>query len=447
MSRSYDPDIPMSGEYLPLLGGSERFLVQTAARWLLSNFTQELESAVRGTPFSKALLCAIAYREGGIYWLPFTEKYAPEEVLGLCVFDASGDYPGTENERSAFPHNTDAFIEQFGNEFANILIAQANQSRAARGYKPQKWVYKGYGIFQYDLQFVFEDESFFRNKLWYDFSECTGRAIRELSNKYSKYRNIRDTVRAYNGSGPRAEQYAVDVMRILPYCAEVTKDGLNFSPSFSPELVTNHNNYSAAFLDPGAPSAEEEDEILDIDNARILANLGAIRFEESDLYPLNFAADGSAAIPQMQINIATLKDFLRSCQDSIPRVTYRLGAKINSRKAVPGRDFSAVDCSGFVREAILRSTASNITFPDGSVVQHDWIRAHNFKRQDQSSGAATDGRVRIAFLRPQDSPKKIGHVSLIHNGWTLESHGGVGPDSRRWTGRDWQERSYVYAIA
>ena len=37
-------------------------------------------------------------------------------------------------------------------------------------------------------------------------------------------------------------------------------------------------------------------------------------------------------------------------------------------------------------------------------------------------------------------------VVLIHNAQTLESHGGVGPDSRPWTGAGWQAKAMVYQI-
>jgi hypothetical protein len=84
------------------------------------------------------------------FWLNFIDKKSVADVLARCVLDASGDYPGTE--RSAFPKNTHAFTAKYGDAFANMLIAEANATRKWRGFGPAAWVYKGYGLFQFDLQ-------------------------------------------------------------------------------------------------------------------------------------------------------------------------------------------------------------------------------------------------------------------------------------------------------
>jgi hypothetical protein len=85
---------------------------------------------------------------------------------------------------------------------------------------------------------------------------------------------------------------------------------------------------------------------------------------------------------------------------------------------VPGRDFTKIDCSGFVRAAIRESTSPTVAFPDGSVIQHDWIKARGYEPSND----------------------------LIYNAKTLESHGGVGPDSHPWTGAGWQANASVYVL-
>jgi hypothetical protein len=94
----------------------------------------------------------------------------------------------------------------------------------------------------------------------------------------------------------------------------------------------------------------------------------------------------------------------------------------------------------------MRATEPAVPFPDGSVVQHEWVSGHGFKKCDVEAGKLFDNKARIAFLAPQDSPSEIGHVTLIYNGWTLESHRGVGPDSRPWTGNDWQARAHLFEL-
>ena len=57
--------------------------------------------------------------------------------------------------------------------------------------------------------------------------------------------------------------------------------------------------------------------------------------------------------------------------------------------AVPGVDFKKIDCSGFVREAIRLATNPSAPFPDGSVVQHDWVRNKKFQPVTIADGGST----------------------------------------------------------
>lgn len=199
--------------------------------------------------------------------------------------------------------------------------------------------------------------------------------------------------------------------------------------------------------DPAAPAAGEVSEAADLDTARTLANVGtgaaAAELEaEAEAAP----ALETAAIPTLPIDIARVKAFLGACTGSSPRVKYGLGAKVPFFNAVPGKDFKKVDCSGFVREAIRRATTPRAAFPDGSVVQHEHVRARGYRKSNVEAAFKKDGAIRIAFLRPQDSPTKIGHVVLIHNAVTYESHGGTGPNSRPWDGQKWQKKAFVYRL-
>ena len=152
------------------------------------------------------------------------------------------------------------------------------------------------------------------------------------------------------------------------------------------------------------------------------------------------------ATPQLEVDITTAQSFLNSCMTSSPRVKYGLGKKISPHGAVPGTDFKKVDCSGFVRETIWRSTTPHFNFPDGSVVQHEFIRNKGYVRVTRTDASLQDGKIRIAFYRPQDSPSHVGHVALVHNAKTLESHGSVGPNSRAWTNTGWQAKAFVYIL-
>jgi hypothetical protein len=197
--------------------------------------------------------------------------------------------------------------------------------------------------------------------------------------------------------------------------------------------------------DPAKPVAEDGTETADFETARLLANLGSGPVEQP-APPAGPPALAPAAPPTLQVDLARVQKFLRDCETSNPRVKYGLGAKVPFHGAVPGKDFKKIDCSGFVREAIRLATNPSVPFPDGSVVQHDWVRNKGFQHGTVADGKLNDNILRIAFLRPQDSPSHIGHVVLLSRGRTMESHGGVGPDSRSWTGQGWQAKTSVYVL-
>lgn len=190
------------------------------ADWLELHYSDKFAAAIQGTPFTKELLYAIACQETAIYFYDWTKDHTPEEVLGRCVFDASGDANGTRN---AFPKNTAAFIDRYGLEKANMLIEEANKTRAMRGFGPKQWVYAGYGLFQYDIQYIQTDEVFFLQKQWYEMDYCLEKVMKELRSKWAAYpTDLFRTIKAYNGSGPRAENYANNVLKFLDWIRKRT---------------------------------------------------------------------------------------------------------------------------------------------------------------------------------------------------------------------------------
>jgi len=183
---------------------------RAATRWLVTHFREPLQQSVEGTPFSVELLCGIACQETAFLWLPFVKAgMSASEVLARSIGDASGDAPNTT--RSAFPQNTAAFQAEFGDEFTDLLIEEANASRKLRGFGPKRWVYKGYGLFQYDLQHVHVNEQFFRDRQWYELEHCLENVISELTTKFRIKNELWAAVKAYNGSGARAEEYKNNV--------------------------------------------------------------------------------------------------------------------------------------------------------------------------------------------------------------------------------------------
>jgi hypothetical protein len=181
-----------------------------AARWLLTHFGAALHAACAGKPYVARHLIAIAVQETATKWLPWIDTLSPKDVLRHCVFDASGDYPGTR--RSAFPQTTHVFRRRYGEALTARLIEAANCGRRLQGWRDKPWIYKGYGLFQYDLQHIATDEGFFRNELWADFGACLERACRVLDEKLAaRNGDLWLAIRAYNGSGPAATRYMQNV--------------------------------------------------------------------------------------------------------------------------------------------------------------------------------------------------------------------------------------------
>lgn len=193
---------------------------------------------------------------------------------------------------------------------------------------------------------------------------------------------------------------------------------------------------------PAAP-VEGDQRAGSLEQARNLANYGNADGASDHDFDLRVPP---AVAPTMQFDWGAVLGFLHACETSVPRVKYGLGCKIPGNNAVPGVDFKAVDCSGFVRALVLRYVTPHVAFPDGSAVQHDWVAHQGFAPSTYADGKLADGKVRIAFLNKEDTSDDIGHVLLIRNGATVESHGGVGPDSRTWGSKSWMAKMHVFVL-
>jgi hypothetical protein len=191
------------------------------AKWLMDNFGDRIKNACAGKAYKPKHLCAIVCQETAYKWIPWIGAQSTQTIVERAVFDASGDFPGTS--RGAFPPNTKAFRDKYGKPFTDMLIEEANKTRRVQGWGDKPWVYKGYGLFQYDLQHVKTAESFFANREWYSFDNCLSRVVQELDSKLADQGgNLWKAIKAYNGSGPRAERYMQNVKAFTEYCEEVT---------------------------------------------------------------------------------------------------------------------------------------------------------------------------------------------------------------------------------
>ncbi len=150
-------------------------------RWFKQQFLRKIEEAVQGTPLQPDLLVAIAVQETGYIWRNLCKKMSASELLKLCVGDTI-DAPN----RSAFP-KTKAELLSVSNGDKMFSIARESLELMAKhvpGYEssvrnPDKFCH-GFGIFQYDLQFLKENSSFFLERKWHSFDRCLEMCVREL---------------------------------------------------------------------------------------------------------------------------------------------------------------------------------------------------------------------------------------------------------------------------
>jgi hypothetical protein len=133
-------------------------------------------------------------------------------------------------------------------------------------------------------------------------------------------------------------------------------------------------------------------------------------------------------------------------------ITYGLGSKIEplslQASDLAGAGITSCDCSGFVRWAIFHALGqpNDYNFDDGSVTQHEQVQNVGFKQSSYQDALGDDGYVRIAFLTPEDGGG-VGHVLLIFDGNTYESHGHKGPDSRVWGLEPFMAEMEVYVLS
>jgi len=186
-------------------------IAKLCGEWLKKNFDKEIAAAVAGKPYGFKHVAAIFCQETAIYIYPLISKKLPTfTILKSAVFDASGDVVGTK--RSAFPKNRQEFQAKYGLVATEMLIKEANNMRLYRGLKPATLLYKGYGLFQYDLQNISKDPSFFLEKKWYKIEECLSRLKLVLDEKYKIAKgDLSLSIERYNGSGVAARNYRNNV--------------------------------------------------------------------------------------------------------------------------------------------------------------------------------------------------------------------------------------------
>jgi len=129
-----------------------------------------------------------------------------------------------------------------------------------------------------------------------------------------------------------------------------------------------------------------------------------------------------------------LETLLTSLMDG--HVTYELGDKVYQPLRVEPEDVTSLDCSGFIKYVVQRTTLSNESMPAGSHHQETWCQERLIRCDYATDASSRDGSVLIAFR--DKTPSLIRHVWLVINAWTVECtnrNGRNGPTSFRWDDR------------
>jgi hypothetical protein len=151
--------------------------------WFKREFGDEISPTLHGTPISIDFVCALAFQESGELWRKMRHNRSRTEILRLSVGDTL-DAPN----RSAFPINKLALLaaprgqEMF--ELAHRLLGEMAAATGIEIYqtlaqRPEKFL-RGYGLFQYDLQYFREDPTFFLRQEWSQLGSCLEKLLHEL---------------------------------------------------------------------------------------------------------------------------------------------------------------------------------------------------------------------------------------------------------------------------
>ncbi|MDI9312078.1 MAG: peptidoglycan-binding protein [Limnohabitans sp.] len=187
-------DAVLGKETLTLLKVKEYTNLEKNLMWFKNTFGDKLINSIKNTPFDIDLLTAIAYQETGYIWSRMINKTDINNLLLCCT----GDTLDSPN-RSAFPKNkTELLVYPQGNEMFIIgrqalkNVGDWDSTYKNLFEKNQSKFCRGYGIFQYDLQFFKHNPKYFLNKDWANFDKCLNLAIQELKSAQSRISTLKN---------------------------------------------------------------------------------------------------------------------------------------------------------------------------------------------------------------------------------------------------------------
>jgi len=159
-------------------------------RWFNAQFAHRVKITVGGTPFRPELVMSIAVKEVG--YLVARMRVAGltlDQILIRCVGDtierSAHRFPADRGDLEDEPHGGQMF--QIAREALAGVAEFSSSYRSAYDGNENSFC-RGFGIFQYDLQFYRDDPQFFLQRQWGDFDACLARFIQELYDSMARNR-------------------------------------------------------------------------------------------------------------------------------------------------------------------------------------------------------------------------------------------------------------------
>jgi hypothetical protein len=149
-------------------------------RWFKQQFGDRIAAGVAGTPFDLDMLTALACQETGEVW-PVLRRAGlrVDQILELCVgdtLDRTKTFPRNRADLEGRPGGTEMFQSA---RAALVAMAHYIKGYAGAASNPNKFC-KGFGIFQYDLQFFSPTTAPYFTGGYADFDTCLKRCVGEL---------------------------------------------------------------------------------------------------------------------------------------------------------------------------------------------------------------------------------------------------------------------------
>jgi hypothetical protein len=159
-------------------------------RWFHAEFAPPVKTSVTGTPFRPELIMAISVKEVGYLIARMRAAgLTTDEILIRCVGDtierAADKFPSDRDDLENEPNGAPMFA--VAREALREIAEFSNSYRSAYDNNPDAFC-RGFGIFQYDLQFYEDDPQFFLERQWGDFDACLGRFVQELYDAMARNR-------------------------------------------------------------------------------------------------------------------------------------------------------------------------------------------------------------------------------------------------------------------